>query len=112
FGTNKVSVKAGFGEHQQLGVDVQVEVLEQTGQESLSILLVLEFHLPPLNLLLEKRDRIRAGHWSRRLASQSRSEQHGHDTGQSGAGETGLQGARSSFHEVRQNIYSTGSPSD
>src|SRR5436305_6798872 len=61
FGTNKVSVKAGFGENQQLRVDVHIEVLEQTGQEPLSILLVLEFHLAPLDLLLEKGDGIRAG---------------------------------------------------
>src|SRR5207237_155947 len=54
FGTNKVRVKAGFGEHQQLRVDVHVEVLEQTGQKALSILLVLEFHLPLLDLLPEK----------------------------------------------------------
>src|SRR5436190_17249063 len=50
--TNEVGVKAGLREHQHLRIDIDVEMLEQTWQES-QIFLVVERHLMPLDLVQE-----------------------------------------------------------
>src|ERR1700736_1011056 len=61
FGTDKVGMKAGFGENQHLRIDVHIETREQIRQEPLAFFLVVEFHFPALDALLKKGARILAG---------------------------------------------------
>src|SRR5687767_808263 len=51
-------LKAGLGKNQDLRINIDAELIQQTGQISPAACTVVELHLTPLDLLLEQRNRI------------------------------------------------------